>query len=227
MIALETSVSVEEVVIHLLGDSVRSRRCETVRVLHPERGEKFTQHNLESSLEIIRRQDAEIDWLREQLTRLSTLNTITHVIRHEDPDVLMTRQEKVVVSVPDLINISRSAEIPVSPEDTGQQSAVTVDDVQYTPAPGDTRGFEELIPGLEDRKAAFSGPERASDRTLRDSIGGVREEKEYTIHEAAAISGDTEEVILEYVIDGFLPATKDGNLYRIRGNDLRRYMLSK
>ena len=66
-----------------------------------------------------------------------------------------------------------------------------------------------------------------SDRTLRDSIGGVREEKKYSLGEAAAIAGESEAVLLEYILDGVLPATKDADSYRIKGTDLRRYMFSK
>ena len=43
--------------------------------------------------------------------------------------------------------------------------------------------------------------------------------------EAAAIAGESESVLLEYIADGFLPALRDGPVCRIRGIDLRRYMM--
>ena len=222
-IAADKRESVEAVAAHIISDSIRNRRHETVRILHPERGERYGLHESDPLHEIIKRQDAEITWLREQITRLSTLTTISHVIRHEYANTSQHHERDDFTdtdsSQPVLKEVS-------SPEETNPVPSVTVDDVQYTPSTGDNRGFDEYIPPGEG-ESRFSSHQRESDRTLRDSIGGVREEKDYSIGEAAAISGDTEEIILEYVIDGFLPAYKDGDSYLIRGNDLRRYMLSK
>jgi len=95
-----------------------------------------------------------------------------------------------------------------------------VDDVQYSLSESGIES-EELIP------SGFAGPERAGDRMLRDSIGGVIDEILYTVSEAAAIAGESESVLLEYIADGFLPALRDGPVCRIRGIDLRRYMMSK
>ncbi|MDD3574495.1 MAG: helix-turn-helix domain-containing protein [Methanospirillum sp.] len=73
----------------------------------------------------------------------------------------------------------------------------------------------------------FSGSLRTVDRTLRDSIGGVSDEVMYTISEAAAITGESESVLLEYIFDEFLPVVRNGTDCRIRGVDLRRYMMSR
>lgn len=223
MIARNNHVPVEIAAAQILGDSVRKKRHETVRILQQDRTDRQDLPEPDILREIIKRQDAEIAWLRDHISRIST----TLLIKPEYPSTLQDRQE----TEEGQNRISGNKQVDESStglEEVNQSPVVTVDDVQYSPAAGDAGGLEDLMNrSLEDEGARFQGQERASERMLRDSIGGVREEKEYSISEAAAIAGETEAVILEFIMDGFLPAIKDGNSFRIQGNDLRRYIMSK
>lgn len=226
--ARDMHLPIEIAAVHLLRDALKAKKVETVRVLQPDRVERPVHPENESLHEIILRQDAEILWLRDHITRISTLTPTTHVIRHEYPVCGIphpSEQPAVgsIISSPPLEDSQKSGEDPST-----ASPAVSLDDVQYTPGPAESGKLEDLIsPSINSGDSGLSEMSRVPGRALRDSIGGVREELEYSVHEAAAIAGESESVILEYVMDGFLPATKDGTSYRIRGNDLRRYMLSK
>jgi excisionase family DNA binding protein len=218
--ASEQHARVEDVAADLLSQVLSIRKHEVVRVVQSERKGLTLSPESDTLREIIQRQDEEIRWLRDQIARLSTLTPTTHVIRHEYPAMLSEQESQVRKPV-----IELSSKIPGSvvketgnSGDKGSQDAM--DDVTYT-LPETGIDPEDLI------SSGFSDPGRVGGRTLRDSIGGVREEKEYSVQEAAAIAGENESVLLEYIADGVLPATQDGDLYRIRGNDLRRYMMSK
>lgn len=220
-------LSIEIAAVHLLKDALKKKKTETVRILQPDRVERSVHPDNESLHEIIHRQDAEILWLRDHITRISTLTPTTHVIRHEYSTCGVSHlAEQPTVSSTSAHTLEDSQKPGEDPAITSP--AVSVDDVQYTPGPGESGKLEDLIsPSMNGGDAGLSEMGRVPGRTLRDSIGGVREELEYSVHEAAAIAGESESVILEYVMDGFLPATKDGTSYHIKGNDLRRYMLSK
>lgn len=226
--AREMHLPIETAAVHLLRDALKKKKNETVRVLQPDRVERSVQPDVESLQEIIHRQDAEIQWLRDHITQISTLTPTTHVIRHEYPVCGVSHPTEQYVAAPTVSPLPAQDSQKPGDDSATASPTVSVDDVQYTPGPGESGKLEDLIsPSINGGDTGLSDMGRAPGRTLRDSIGGVREELEYSVHEAAAIAGESESVILEYVMDGFLPATKDGTSYRIRGNDLRRYMLSK
>ena len=141
------------------------------------------------------------------------------MIKHEYPAFM---QESRDVCSPSSIEQSSLSSPEKEPESEGitPASNVSVDDVQFSPSDNGVES-EDIM------NSSFSGSLRTVDRTLRDSIGGVSEEVMYTIAEAAAIAGENESVLLEYIFDGFLPAVRDGTDCRIRGIDLRRYMMSR
>ena len=202
-LANERHMSIEDIVLELLSPGLKMEMDGITRELR----------------EIIRRQDEEITWLRDQIARLTTLTPTTHVIKHEYPAFM---QESRDVCSPSSIEQSSLSSPEKEPESEGitPASNVSVDDVQFSPSDNGVES-EDIM------NSSFSGSLRTVDRTLRDSIGGVSEEVMYTIAEAAAIAGENESVLLEYIFDGFLPAMRDGTDCRIRGIDLRRYMMSR
>ena len=202
-LANERHMSIEDIVHELLSSGLKMEMDGITRELR----------------EIIRRQDEEITWLRDQIARLTTLTPTTHVIKHEYPAFM---QESRDVCSPSSIEQSSLSSPEKEPESEGitPASNVSVDDVQFSPSDNGVES-EDIM------NSSFSGSLRTVDRTLRDSIGGVSEEVMYTIAEAAAIAGENESVLLEYIFDGFLPAVRDGTDCRIRGIDLRRYMMSR
>jgi hypothetical protein len=202
-LANERHMSIEDIVLELLSPGLKMEMDGITRELR----------------EIIRRQDEEITWLRDQIARLTTLTPTTHVIKHEYPAFM---QESRDVCSPSSIEQSSLSSPEKEPESEGitPASNVSVDDVQFSPSDNGVES-EDIM------NSSFSGSLRTVDRTLRDSIGGVSEEVMYTIAEAAAIAGENESVLLEYIFDGFLPAVRDGTDCRIRGIDLRRYMMSR
>jgi hypothetical protein len=224
MIARDNHVPVETTAVQILGDSVRKKRHETMRILQPDHADRQNSSETDTLYEIIKRQDAEITWLRDHITRISPSIPVGSSMYPESPALHQVKEgavNQITGSQPGKEQDLSSSEMVATP-------AVTVDDVQYSPGAGEANGIEDLITrdaGAEGSR--YQGKERASDRMLRDSIGGVREEKKYSLKEAAAIAGETESVILEFIMDGFLPAIKDEDSYQIQGNDLRRYMLSK
>ncbi|NLL09792.1 MAG: hypothetical protein GX268_02655 [Methanomicrobiales archaeon] len=202
-LANERHMSIEDIVLELLSPGLKMEMDGITRELR----------------EIIRRQDEEITWLRDQIARLTTLTPTTHVIKHEYPAFM---QESRDVCSPSSIEQSSLSSPEKEPESEGitPASNVSVDDVQFSPSDNGVES-EDIM------NSSFSGSLRTVDRTLRDSIGGVSEEVMHTIAEAAAIAGENESVLLEYIFDGFLPAVRDGTDCRIRGIDLRRYMMSR
>ena len=202
-LANERHMSIEDIVLELLSPGLKMEMDGITRELR----------------EIIRRQDEEITWLRDQIARLTTLTPTTHVIKHEYP-AFMQESRDVCPALPVEQSSLSSPEKEPESEGITPVSNVSVDDVQFSPSDNGVES-EDLI------DSSFSGSLRTVDRTLRDSIGGVSEEVMYTIAEAAAIAGENESVLLEYIFDGFLPAMRDGTDCRIRGIDLRRYMMSR
>lgn len=217
--ATEQHVPIEDIARELLSQSLNIKKHDITRIVSPERKGATSPADHEILREIINRQDEEILWLREQIARLSTITPTTHVIRHEYPALMQDPRESIQRPV------LQESKPPVTEEKESEGSAilpahVSVDDVQYS-LPESGIESEDLI------TSGFAGPERVGDRMLRDSIGGVSEEVMYTVSEAAAIAGESESVLLEYITDGFLPAIRDGNVCRIRGIDLRRYIMSR
>ena len=217
--------TIEEAAASLLGEILHKKRTKTVTIVHPDKSPHVSQEQVMMS-EIIKRQDAEILWLREQFNRL-----LTTPQKRDEPD-----QDPLILPVRDL----QAQFVPGNEKKTGFEfnpenhdiaslhSSVTVDDVHYSPISESEIISDELLPShLEDGSDNFRDHRSERDRTIRDSIGGVRGEMRYLISEAAAIAGESEATILEYITNGFLPAVKEGDVYLIRGNDLQRYMMSR
>ncbi|GEM_PF-1074276 len=221
--ASEQHVPVEDAARDLLTQALHIKKHESRRIVSPDRKGYISSSDHDVLREIIQRQDEEISWLRDQIARLTTLSPTPLVIRHEYP-VLTQDQDIHGINQnvsgpagqeqPSAVRDKEPEESPVFP------SHVSVEDVQYSLSETGIDAEDLISP-------VVSGQERGGDRTLRDSIGGVREEMMYTIAEAAAIAGESESVLLEYITDGFLPAVRDGPDFRIRGVDLRRYMMSR
>lgn len=218
--ASEQKTTVEDAATNLLKQALHAKKTDGFRVVQSEKKSETGLSDTEALREIIHRQDEEIIWLREQITRLSTLTPTTHIIKHEYPAITGTIREQSSLPPDEEKKTRITEEKDVNVTDGGPSSQVSVEDVLYTLT-------ETGIESEDLMNSGFSTPTRAGERVLRDSIGGVRGEKEYTVSEAAAIAGESEAVILEYISDGFLPAQKEGNIYRIRGVDLQRYMMSK
>lgn len=227
-VARDLHMPVHEAAADLLVQALQARSHETVRIVQMDKSKKTAYPENDPCLEIIRRQDNEITWLREQLTRLSTITPTTHIIRHEYPAFTMDRPNEAPAQSPDTTGRTETQTAPDNHQES-QASQVSVDDVQYTPLSEPSGEVEDIISPdiVSTMQDGLMSPGKAGNRMLRDSIGGVREEKDYSITEAAAIAGETEAVILEYIMDGFLPAKRENETYRIRGNDLRRYIMSK
>lgn len=219
-LASEQKVTVEVIATDLLNQAMQGKKPEAFRIVQSERIGQPVFSDSEGLREIIHRQDEEIIWLRDQITRLSTLPPTTHVIKHEYPAFNATLRDNPENPFCDEKKNLKPGNKKSETADTIQPYQVSVEDVQYS--------VQE--PGIESDElltSNFSGPDRVDERTLRDSIGGVRGEVDYTISEAAAIAGESEAVILEFITNGFLPAKMEGTMYRIRGADLQRYMMSK
>ncbi len=217
--ATEQNMSIEDIAGDLLSQALNIKKHDITRIVSCDRKTASVPTDHEILREIIHRQDEEISWLRGQIARLSTLSPTTHVIRHEYPALI--QDPRAAMQRPVLQETKSSvAEEKESEGSAIPPAPISVDDVQYSLSESGIES-EELIP------SGFAGPERAGDRMLRDSIGGVIDEILYTVSEAAAIAGESESVLLEYIADGFLPALRDGPVCRIRGIDLRRYMMSK
>ena len=220
ILAAEHHVPIEEVATDLIYQALQIKKHDPVRVVQMDQKGHFSSSDSEILREIIQRQDGEITWLREQIARLSTLTPTTHVIRHEYPAISDdTRVLKPLI--PDENKQFHSDEEKEEDNpDVTLPSQISLEDVQYNVT---ETGMEsdDLI------TSEYSGHARVGEQTLRDSIGGVREEKKYSVREAAAIAGESESVLLEYISDGFLPAERDGTEYRIQGVDLRRYIMSR
>lgn len=217
--ATEQHVPIEDIAQEMLSRALNIKKHDITRIVSCDRKGATSPADHEILREIIHRQDEEILWLREQIARLSTLSPTTHVIRHEYPALMHDPRESVKRPV------LQETKTPVTEEKEPEGSAifpahVSVDDVQYS-LPESGIESEDII------SSGYAEPERVGDRMLRDSIGGVSEEVMYTVSEAAAIAGESESVLLEYITDGFLPAIRDGNVCRIRGIDLRRYIMSR
>jgi len=219
-------MTIEEAAASLLGEILHKKRTKTVTIIHPEKSHQIVHEQVMVS-EIIKRQDAEILWLREQVNRLLT-STQGSDVTHQDHSIITKEEQLKSSSMPDG-NKAKSFELNQESHDiSSMQSSVTVDDVQYSPISDSEIISDELLPShLDHGSEIFRGHQSVGDRTIRDSIGGVRGEMEYLINEAAAIAGESEATILEYIINGFLPAIKEGDTYLIRGNDLQRYMMSR
>lgn len=218
-LANERHMSIEDIVHELLSSGLKMDMDGTTRAVIDHQRENSHQPVTRELREIIRRQDEEITWLRDQIARLTTLTPTTHVIKHEYP-VFMQESRDVCPALPVEQSSLSSPEKEPESEGITPASNVSVDDVQFSPSDNGVES-EDIM------DSSFSGSLRTVDRTLRDSIGGVSEEVMYTIAEAAAIAGENESVLLEYIFDGFLPAMRDGTDCRIRGIDLRRYMMSR
>lgn len=217
--------TIEEIAASLLGEILHKKQTKTVTIVHPERS-NHTLHEQNMMSEIIRRQDAEILWLREQFNRMLTIPQRSD--GDQDPSMLSRSGQLPSDSSPESqktlgFDINRESD-----DISSMQSSVTVDDVQYSPTTDSEIITDELLPShLDEGSQNYQGHRSVGDRTIRDSIGGVRGEMRYLISEAAAIAGESEATILEYITNGFLPAIKEGDSYRIRGNDLQRYMMSR
>ena len=223
--AAEHHVTMEEFATDLINQALQLKKHEVVRIIQSEKREVPGHAEPDSVREIIHRQDEEITWLRGQVTRLTSLTPTTHVIKHEYPAFTINPHEKPVI--PSVTPPAEDECKPVIPDEKDEKTPevilpphVTVDDVLYT-LPDTGMEPEELT------SPEYSKYERIDERTLRDSIGGISEEKDYTVSEAAAISGESESILLEYIADGFVPARREWAEYRIRGIDLRRYMVSR
>lgn len=225
-VAHERHASAEEVASSIIEHWLLTKRSDgSVRVVHDEGKER--SHGTQSDLnEIIRRQDEEIAWLRAEITRLISISPTIHLVHH-GPGVFgeagTVHSEEPNSEIPS----ARPGEFnPVyQKDDTPVTPPIDLREVEYSPQES-SADPNDLISGvLSDREG--TRPEQVSGKTLRDLVGGVTGEKNYSVSEAASIAGEPESVILEYIINGFLPAIHINNTYLIRGNDLRQYMLSK
>ena len=84
-LASEQKVTVEVIATDLLNQAMQGKKPEAFRIVQSERIGQPVFSDSEGLREIIHRQDEEIIWLRDQITRLSTLTPTTHVIKHEYP----------------------------------------------------------------------------------------------------------------------------------------------
>ncbi|HOJ96690.1 MAG TPA: helix-turn-helix domain-containing protein [Methanospirillum sp.] len=221
--ASEQHIPVEDVARDLLTQALHIKRHESTRIVSPDRKGHFSSSDHDVLREIIQRQDEEISWLRDQITRLITQSPTPLLIRSDYPP--LTKDQDIHGINQGMSGPARQEQPSIIREKEPEESPVfsphvSVEDVQYSLSETGIDSEDLISP-------VISGQERGGDRTLRDSIGGVREEMMYTIAEAAAIAGESESVLLEYITDGFLPAVRDGPDYRIRGVDLRRYMMSR
>ncbi|NLV25731.1 MAG: helix-turn-helix domain-containing protein [Methanomicrobiales archaeon] len=218
--AAEQQVTPEQVAVDLLTHALHLKKGDALRIVQIEQKGQTGKTDAEGLREIIRRQDQEITWLRDQISRLSTLTPTTHIIKHEYPVYATAIGEHPYT--PAVEEKKKTFLEEKEPDGTDSQlpSHVSMEDVHYN-IPENAIESEDLI------GSGFLAPGRVDERTLRDSIGGVRGDKDYSVSEAAAIAGESETVLMEYISDGFLPAKREGNMYRIRGADLQRYMLSK
>lgn len=224
-VADDQHTTIEEAAASLLGEILHKKRTKTVTIVHPERSSHFA-HEQNVMSEIIKRQDAEILWLREQFIRMISAHQGSDLLQKDSSQIRAGEQ----LPPGSLSGIkAMGSEITHESHDISSlQSSVTVDDVQYSPTSDSEIISDELLPShLDDGSDNFQVHRSVGDRTIRDSIGGVRGEMKYLISEAAAISGESEATILEYITNGFLPASKEGDTYLIRGNDLQRYMMSR
>lgn len=226
--AHERNLSAEEVATSILEQwLVRIGFDNSIRVVPDECQGKPESYDTSGLKEIIHRQDKEIAWLREEIHRMITISPTIHLVHHENKSGTDTRSDLVM----DMLNpVSPSSpELRISDEKRDELlSNPNVDDgeLQYSQTIESSSEQNELISAVSGNQALHNS-EQVSGKTLRGLVGGVTGDKNYTVLEAAAIAGESETVILEYINDGFLPALKYDGLYLIRGNDLRQYILSK
>jgi hypothetical protein len=180
-----------------------------------------------SLAEIIKRQDDEIAWLRQEINRMITRQSEIHIIHHGQGEITFKKpqtkekqpdnqeQKKAPAHVTNEVNYYQEP-----PRINADFAGETFSQIALS-----SSDPSELIP--PETASEKENTQQISGKTLRNLVGGITGEKNYTAFEAAAIAGEPEAVILEYINDGFLPATKYLDTYLIRGNDLRQYIMSK
>ncbi|MFH0966799.1 MAG: helix-turn-helix domain-containing protein [Methanobacteriota archaeon] len=226
-VAHERNLSTQEVVASILEQwLIKSGHDDSIRIVSDVstgKPESFDHHGMK---EIIRRQDEEITWLRDEINRIVTTFPTIHLVHHEyipgkntHPDLSMEMLNPLSPSPSIGMPDENQNAIPSNPN-------VDVDELQYSPVIESSSEQNDLISTVSGDQALHNS-EQVSGKTLRGLVGGVTGDKNYTVFEAAAIAGESESVILEYINDGFLPALKNNGTFLIKGNDLRQYILSK
>jgi hypothetical protein len=243
--AQKRSLSSEEVAAALLEEIILTKENESLfSSLSKENG--IFLSDTRGLMEVIRRQDNEIAWLREEITRLISTHKEIRIIHNGKGEVICSESES---SDPIQISGVQTGTRPIeSPEMTGLKSgdcesraftlAKDKGDASVQSSPVDFTDdtiFQNVDTGSDSREfmnqesdnAGLQSAEQISGITLRDLVGGITGDKNYSVFEAAAIAGESESVLLEYINDGVLPALHYKNSFLIRGNDLRQYIMSK
>ena len=226
--AHERNMSDEEFIVSFLDRLVTKGNLNSpVRVVSDTRRKDSESVDLTGLKEIIRRQDEEILWLRSEINRLITISPTIHLVHH---DYQAWKNTVPDPSIP-AGDVSREkTSFPSTPEDKADEllsnQNVDVGELQYSQVL-DSSGEQNDLISAESTNQRMQDSEQIGGKTLRGLVGGISGEKNYTVFEAAAIAGESDSVILEYINDGFLPALQYKDTYLIRGNDLRKYILSK
>lgn len=229
-IARERGETSEELAALLLEQSIHTKGTDTtIRVVQGERRESEIS-DPKGLMEIIKRQDLEIKWLRDKISRLITLNPPIHVIHHsqdgkvwqESKNSLNTTADSGLQPQENRSEESRKEEQAYNPPPQIAEDFSMDNFNQTVEAPSDS---QDLLTQSCDEN--ISDEHQVSGRTLRDLVGGITGEKNYSLSEAAAIAGEAESILMEYINDGFLQAVQYQDTYLIRGNALRNYILSK
>ncbi len=226
--AHERNMSAEVVATSILEQwLIRGGLDNSIRIVPEECPGKPDSLDSSGMKEIILRQDEEITWLREEIHRMITISPTIHLVHHENKSQKDSRSDLSKDIINPLSHSSPQSNVRDEKRDE-ILSNPNVDDgeLQYSQAMESSPEQNDLISTVSGNQTLHNS-EQVSGRTLRGLVGGVTGDKNYTVLEAAAIAGESETVILEYINDGFLPAIKYNGSYLIRGNDLRQYIMSK